>query len=950
MDLCSDALLEELISTEETQGGAIAHSFKSAVKRYENDLNPHEKRTLKGVLIAYKIGLKLSVEEEAIQALSLLAGIERAATQKAVNELKSEYGVLEWNQRFERYEILGDAVPRSAFVSYLKKKVDGLTTEDIEEIFSANGKKWVAQKDVIPSFAASHDIRSVEWRYEVSFCHFDELNRITENKIKEAQSAIRVDDFRGQLLMIYLPPESEIDAVREEIQKLLDEKLQSINGGIHLPVAFLLIHDIDGRLKRLLGEFWVLESSKEDEGLKKFQNFIDDSRIQIQEELKLAYESLVIDRNYVFPTGLNPKNGRLQKVGHDLFELTYPKVVSFPFDGFGTAKGLAAKDSREIAVELFKGTVDQDWIASAPPQRQNRVLSLFRKWGATSTSNEVEWYPKNTIVGEIITNLENELKDEGQLNLGEAFDRLLVPPYGCNNASACLLLALFIAPRKNICSLVYEGHDIKAAVWISKAFKGNFIKPEVLNTTQVRYISETEASEWEQLLARWDAEQTYSGQMAFLNTAEELKERVPLPYGILSERYQRLFDHSQIALAELAKHERFLNEQENNFERAINRQNVNNLSRVGKSIIDRLWQMNNQKNEWTLEYREPLEKNLNQSRQAILQIFDDWLPMQTCLNIRQLNKFKRDMDWIENNLEALELEEQKVALKQHVESISQRIEQLEKLRHIRDEVHAFLGTRLVKDKTPISQIKLWKDETKDISQTLSQYNQFANANELVGIREQVNNFKLSCDSQVKATKEKMGLLWNRDFETIEDIHNVSAQIYKLQPLFSGESVDSSDLLQMLDQISAFQRDFSIWQDISLSEIQLKELFDQRLKEAEEIMDSDEPPPWDPAPVYQMIYNHVLAERKTASDEWFYRIYIEPVRVSDMAPDDCHKLLNQLQIIPEYVENDKRIMITLLQETLEKRLNSLELEGLLARFRSLSEKLRQKFLELAAKEI
>ena len=99
-----------------------------------------------------------------------------------------------------------------------------------------------------------------------------------------------------------------------------------------------------------------------------------------------------------------------------------------------------------------------------------------------------------------------------------------------------------------------------------------------------------------------------------------------------------------------------------------------------------------------------------------------------------------------------------------------------------------------------------------------------------------------------------------------------------------------------------------------------------------------------------LYHHVLAKRKTASDEWFSRIYIEPARVPDMAPDDCHKLLNQLQIIPEYVENDKRIMITQLQETLEKRLNSLEVEGLLARFRNLSEKLRRKFLELAKKEI
>jgi len=65
---------------------------------------------------------------------------------------------------------------------------------------------------------------------------------------------------------------------------------------------------------------------------------------------------------------------------------------------------------------------------------------------------------------------------------------------------------------------------------------------------------------------------------------------------------------------------------------------------------------------------------------------------------------------------------------------------------------------------------------------------------------------------------------------------------------------------------------------------------------------------------------------------------------------CQKILNQLQQIPEYVDKEKRALAEKLREALESRLNSLEIEGLLARFRNLSEKLRLKFLELAAKEI
>jgi hypothetical protein len=950
VDLCSDALIEELIATEETQGGAIAHSLKAALKRYESDLIRQEKRILLGALVAYKIGLKLKTEQEAIQSLALLTDMGAATTQKAVEELKTEYGVLEWNQRFERYEIIGDAIPRSAFVSYLKKKVAAVRTDEVDDIFAAHGKKWTEQEDIDPRFAVAKGISTTEWRYEVAFCHCGQLEKVTENKIREAMSAVRVDDFRGHLIMVYVPPESIIEPVRANIQAVIDDKLQQLTRGVPLPIGFLLLYDSEGRLKRLLSESWVLNAGSEDEEAARFRHFIDDAKMQIQEELKLAFENLLMNREYIFPSGLNPKVGRLQKVGYALFDLIYPKVVPFPFDGFSTAKGNAAKDSREIAVELFKGTVDQDWIASRPPQMQNRILSLFRKWGATSASNEIAWYPQNKIVREIITNIENQLKNEGVINLGSVFDLLVAPPYGCNIASACLLLALFVSARKNATAITYVGQDVSASVWTSNAFKGNFISPEALKTTTVRYVSETEASEWDQLLAQWDAEQTYLGQAAFLNDAEELKVRVPLPQGILAERYQRLYDRTQLALGELAQYERFLNDQVIYFERGLKGKNVNNLSRVGKSLVDRLRQLENQKNQWTDELTEPLKKLCNEARQAVAQLFDDWLPLQTCLNVRQLDTFQSQLRYVEKNLEALELEEQKDALREHVESIAQRIEQLDKLRHIDSETDAFVAARTITEKTSISQLKLWKDERKGILETLSQYNQFIEGRELNQIRNKIDEFKSLCEDQIHRTKAKLEKLWNKEFERVDDIQNTTTEIYELQPLFSGESVDSSDLLQMLDQIIVFQRDLAIWQDMSLPANQLNNLFDQRLKEAEEIMDGDDPPPWDPEPIYRMLYNYVLSQRKMASDQWFDGLFVEPKVAAKMPLEDCQRLLNRIKNVPEYIDNDQRNKVGKLAEALENRLSTLEVEGLLVRFRALSEKLRRQFLELAAKEI
>ena len=117
-DLWSDALQQELINSEETgQQGSITHAYASVLARHGSRLTPELKRLLYAVVLSSKLGLQVSDKNEAIEALGEPAGVPLSAADKGIRLLQEEYNVIEWDQAFKAFDILGDAVPRNQFLA-----------------------------------------------------------------------------------------------------------------------------------------------------------------------------------------------------------------------------------------------------------------------------------------------------------------------------------------------------------------------------------------------------------------------------------------------------------------------------------------------------------------------------------------------------------------------------------------------------------------------------------------------------------------------------------------------------------------------------------------------------------------------------------------------------------------------------------------------------------------
>jgi len=51
--------------------------------------------------------------------------------------------------------------------------------------------------------------------------------------------------------------------------------------------------------------------------------------------------------------------------------------IPFPFDGFHTARGNAARDCQALPGNVFLGNLDRDWIAACNAQQKNRAYTVL---------------------------------------------------------------------------------------------------------------------------------------------------------------------------------------------------------------------------------------------------------------------------------------------------------------------------------------------------------------------------------------------------------------------------------------------------------------------------------------------------------------------------------------------------------------------------------------------
>ncbi len=950
VDLCTEALLNEFMTSERY---GQANAYETVINKYQYELSTNEKRVLKAVLLSTKIGIKVESKQDYLNAIAMCCGLNDEDTVKAMNSLELEYGVLEWNELLQQYEIAAESVPRRAFLAYLRERVAEIDFHLRANIFSQNYGKWVDKDSFNTDFGSLKQVTTQDWNYNIYFSNVAMLKGQINYAIKTWHDARGADEKKGQLIYCYVGPESNLAVIKETIKNAIKSVIQksSIDEQAGAPIAVLLLHDTNGTFGEKVAEYWVLQEQLNDEDTLKYANFIMDRRNVIEQEMLNQFSELERVRNIIMATPKQIKESRLKNMLTDLFDVVYDRLIPFPFDGFHTARGNAAKDCQAFTRELFLGNLDREWIAACNSQQKNRAYKVLDEtWGAIDHDGSVRFKPINLGVCEIIELLEGLLNDADEngnnkpMNLGAAMRILCNPPYGCNIASAGLLLALFIGRRKDSINLFKDQKVISLENWLSDAIRKNFLNLSVLDNTEAVLVSKESLSEWDKLLEIWDMEKTLLGKVSFIKKAEELEKQIPVPQ-VVYYKYTHLSEKASLARIELDKYDNRLNSALNKINLGAEKDNAGDLSWGAADLTDLLSMMEAHDELWTLEQLEEVKQHLIKSRLQTKQLFPRWLPRQTTRNIENLGGFTKYMRNVRTNLIKLGFTDEQELLEVHVEEIGRHVRLIEDLRQTAADIDNMVRTNKVTDSTPISSLNVWLEQIKEFAERLNQARQRTDIarDNVRDATKKLNNFYKACKEQLIRDRERTeNVFCIEELTSPGEIANWRNEVASLITIYDEEEKDVEDLKLVQKQLDLTDTHFQRLEDFQLTDDEFVATLRSCLEETKEYFDDD--PPLDALLIYESIGTKIWAKRQDIAAIWMEQNVPSIEEISYYGANKAVTVRGQLRMMPRVLSNVQVAEVNKTIKACEQRLDELEVEGLLAQFQAMTDENKRSFIQ------
>jgi hypothetical protein len=961
-DLCIDDLVGEFLSSEEFgQQGASAHAYESVLSKYAQEFNDVEKIVLRSILIIIKMKPKVENKEGYIEILSMFSGLEQVKISNVISRLEYEFSVIEWDDLAKHYEIAGDAIPRRVFSSALKSKVKNISIHERSNIFSQKLKYWTEEKEYATDFGSDNDITTRDWNYNIHYTNVELLEGQIEFALRQWKDSYRADELKGHLIYCYVGPDSIIEKVINKFDEAVKRCFNKIglDEDIGVPLAVLFIHDEEGTLGEKIAKYWVLteDIGKDHEAQEKYKNFILRETTLVLQDLKNKFEQLKAEKNIYFATTKKINSGRIKGMLTELFEVIYQKLCPFLFDGFYTVRGNAAKHCSLYTKDLFRGVLDRDWISARTGDEKSRAYNVLdRSWGIVADDGSLRLKPQNFSVKAVVEYMEEQLfanEDKMTLdnqslpmNLGNLLRQLCLPPYGFNIASGGLLLAYFIGRRKQEINIFKNGELISIENWLADAFNGYFLEVTVLDQTTIQKVSSEALSEWEILLDEWESEKSLREQVNCLNRARDLKDRVSIPQQ-LYHKYALLKQNSEDAMQKLLNIKKKTDDALDKIEIGIVENKIELLSWGAAELMETCKKYRSDPEKWDAQAVNNLDKKVAESRLKIQSKFPEWLSSQKIKNIRELEHFKHKMlHLVGRNLDVLGLDEECTSLKQHVSEIEKRIQQITSIQGLSGEIDSMLHINIVTNSIPISTLNDWIEQANSFLERINEAKYWSHLAQvdLAASEKKVLLFKEKCKKQVNEYHDRLAAIFNiESIENIGDIEKWRQEVATLLTVYDVNDNNLRDLQNIQRYFNLLERHFHILSNFNLDDNELDLKAGDLVKE--NISSFDDDPPLVSEEIYKNILAIIKAQRAKSAKDWFDTNVPGISAIKNMNAEKALQTKNRLLNLPNYLSESQQRKAREAAMACDQRLDDLEVEGMVAKFKNLSAKAKERFLSI-----
>ncbi len=456
-------------------------------------------------------------------------------------------------------------------------------------------------------------------------------------------------------------------------------------------------------------------------------------------------------------------------------------------------------------------------------------------------------------------------------------------------------------------------------------------------------------SEWEVLLENWEDEKKYLAKYNYLIKAEKLKERVPVPQN-LHYRYKLLQGQSENALKKLDELDDKINSSLQKIDIGIPQNDIGKLSWGGADLLSLLVDMNDQKELWTDTQIEEISNHIKEAKNLIQKGFKHWLSRLSVVSLEHLDRFKHINSQIAKSLKKLDLLEEQQMLEDHVYQVEKNVQLISKINRVVSDVNNMVERNYITNNTPVSVLNMWLQQTEEFEKHLELAANQPNflQTDIDKASKTLKDFKEKCQKQLSYYKERMRKIFDIEIlSSTNDLEYWRMEIAALKVIYEGFDKDLEDLGQVLKHLDLIEIHITRLSDYSLTVEEFAAACESCMEETEKYF-SDDAPPLDYESIYGYLKSEIAKNRERTANDWFLRNVPENNHVNNLDAPKVYQIKTELLQMPQILSKEQVAVVNNIIAACDKRLDELEVEGLLARFKALSNSSKKRFMELAFK--
>lgn len=927
-DLLLTDMLPEFVAAEQTRGGVVAETLKAILDERSAQLEPDDRRVLAGAAVLSKVRVRLPDRVKYETLLGLAAGLSRESLSQALGRLDEHLGVLSWNDDYGQYELVQDAATRGQFTLLLRKRALDPAAQEIGPLFIAYARPLCNLQAVDPGFANSNDITTHDWHFESIFADADTACDGISRAFKDWHQAADVNEAKGRIVYTYVGASEDIDYVRGEVRAAFAAELRQYSAD-RAPILVVLMHDTDERIAESLRRYWVLQRGLTDEEKERYQRFVSSETDQIESVAQEASVNALSHRLHEVAGFEEAPNGRLSQVGHEVFARVYPQVVSFPFDGFATGSGsgiTAKKDCLDIVRALVNGEADAEWIQSRVSRLRNRASHLLAKsWKVLGSDGALAMKPSNPCIATTLSTLDDWHQAMPECTLEQTRRALIAPPFGCNVASAALVLGLFLARRRPRRRLVIGGDVVQASEWSAQAFKATDLDHKVLARTTVRFLAEDAEAQWESLLEEWRNATRHQQRIGYSQTAKDLQREGPVPEEYLYE-YERLADQARQARETVQAFERKFDRIQRDLERLMS-QGATSLSAL--AVCDQLLDLQQEVRggAWEENTIDEMERVVLEVRNWVEEKAPQWIGRANCRSPQEVTEYRHKMEKAYATCRRLGLSHLADQIEQHRNHSIATVEERFRYQSTLVEARQFASTTTISAVAPISEIEGIKRKTDMLISVLREAHEQLQDEEVGEVIDLLEQRRLEADQAITKHRDDLQSLYSAPIDSLDAARALKSKVARAQEVFVGQR-DLADIEDARKQLEKVCSDLEAWNGIEGSpedvESQLAPAIEERCKELDRWCDEEEVEPlWTFQEVYTAFCERKVNEARERSALWARSIVPSTEDINNLSLERCRRKLRELeQDVPVHLGKPEREMVDRACEALHCRTEEL----------------------------